>query len=161
MKDHELFHETFQLRSSEAFVRLQNMIDEVIHLNTVYPVPLMQPASVLEQHFSSFRSLADPVYILVQSMLDDVEARSEVFVRLQNMIDEVIHLNTVYPVPLMQSASVLELDFSSFRSLADPVYIHVQSMLDDVKARIERENRQMVLYSIDRMISTIKRNSRR
>ena len=101
MKDHELFHETFQLRSSEAFVRLQNMIDEVIHLNTVYPVPLMQ------------------------------------------------------------SASVLELDFSSFRSLADPVYIHVQSMLDDVKARIERENRQMVLYSIDRMISTIKRNSRR
>lgn len=101
MRDHELFHETFQFRSSEAFVKLQNMVDEVIHRNTVYPVPLMRPASVLEQ------------------------------------------------------------DFSSFLSLADPVYIHMQSMLDDVEARIERENRQMVQYTIDRMISTIKRNSRR
>ncbi|GMH86927.1 hypothetical protein TrVE_jg3474 [Triparma verrucosa] len=83
---------------------------------------------------------------------------SHVAIHISNMVDAVVNRLTIYPVDLKSLSTNLETSQAKFLHEADPVYIHMNSMLDSVEARLEAENRATIRYVLDRCVSKIKRD---
>ncbi|GMH58400.1 hypothetical protein TrLO_g7379 [Triparma laevis f. longispina] len=86
---------------------------------------------------------------------------SHVAIHLANMVDTVVDRLTTFPINLRAfSTNLAQSQAKHFRK-ADPVYIHMNSILDSVEARIEAENRATIKYVLDRQISKIKRRHKK
>ena len=83
------------------------------------------------------------------------QATSATSVMLANCVDEVVHRNTTYPISL--TSEPLASSHSSFLFDANPVYIHIQSILTVVEDRIEDERRAEIRSVLDSCVSKIKR----